>query len=48
MSTTKVFQEELDHLRTMIESMNKSSGSYTLHMEGKITFNTIGPLSQGV
>jgi len=43
----KAFKEELelDHLRTMIESMTKSSGSYTLPMKGKTTLNTIGPLS---
>jgi len=41
----KAFKEELDHLRIMIESMTKSSGSYTLPMKGKSTFNTIGPLS---
>jgi len=42
----KSFKEELYHLRTMIESMTKSSRSYTLPMKGKSTFNTIGPVSQ--
>jgi len=42
------FKEEPNHLKTMIESMTKSYGLHTLPMKGKITFNTIGPLSQGV
>jgi len=34
-SSVKAFKEELDHLKTMIESMAKTSRSYTLPMKGK-------------
>jgi len=44
----KAFKEELDHLKTMIESMTKSSRSYILPMKDKSTCNIIGPLLQSV
>lgn len=34
-SNMRAFKEELDHLKTMIESMAKSSTSYTIPMKGK-------------
>jgi len=37
-------KEELVRLRTMIESMNKSSRLYTKSMKGKSTFNIVGPV----
>jgi len=45
MSSMKAFKEELDHLKTMVESMTKSCGLYILPMKGKSTFNIIGLLS---
>jgi len=41
MSSMKSYTEDLDRLRTMIESMSKSSRSYILSMKGKSTFNII-------
>lgn len=48
MPSMKTYKEELDRLSTVIESMSKCSTQYTLSMKGKSTFNTIGPMSQGV
>lgn len=38
-------KEELNRLRKIIESMNKSSRQYTLSMKDKSTFNIVGPMS---
>lgn len=44
MLETKDYKKELDRLRTMMESMNKSSRSYTLYMKDKSKFNKVGPM----
>jgi len=44
----KAYKEELDRLRTMLESMHESSRSCTISIKGKISFNLVGHKSQGV
>jgi len=48
MSGMKDFSKTELGLRTLIESMIKSSRSYIVPIKEKSIFNTIGPLSQSV